>query len=86
MRNATSQHFETSDLTLAAFLYASGVILVDIDRTDSRRANFVFEQPPKELLSSYQSGEASIKVLAFDNAQNELKARLFAGQRNGNRI
>ncbi len=83
MSNSNS-HFETSDLTLATFLYASGVILVDIDRTEPRRAIFIFEQPTKELISSYQSGTATINVLAFDNAQNELRARLFPRQRDGN--
>ncbi len=80
-----NSRFETTDLTLAAFLWASGVMLLDIDHTDPRRAIFIFKQPAEELLSSFQSGKATINVLAFENAQHEIRARLYKDNRNGNR-
>jgi hypothetical protein len=80
----TNNHFSTSNLNFAAYLYASGVFLKDIDFSQPR-AEFIFDEPSKDLLTNYQSGEATVKVLVYDHAQNELKARLMRGQRNGNR-
>ena len=68
------QTFQTSDLTLATFLYAKGVILREVlDTPDIRRKVFVFSEPPPELLAAFQSGNADINVLAFNNAQNTLR-------------
>ena len=85
MRNGSKQFYETSDLTLAAYLYAKGIILVDIDRSNPKRANFIFKHPQDELIAEFQSGEATIKVFAYANAIDELKARLYNGQANGNK-
>ena len=67
--------FQTSDLPLATFLYAKGVLLKHIisSPNDNRRKVFVFIEPPPELISVFQSGQAEINVLAFNNAQNTLK-------------
>ena len=67
--------FSTHDLPLATFLYASGILLKDIQDipNEYRRKIFVFALPPDELLASYQSGNADINVLALNNAQNTLK-------------
>ncbi|KKN60087.1 hypothetical protein LCGC14_0535560 [marine sediment metagenome] len=66
---------QISDLPLATFLYAKGIILQDIidSPDDARRKVFVFSKPPEELLAAFQSGNAHINVLAFNNAQNTLK-------------
>lgn len=67
--------FQTTDFTLAAFLYAKGVLLVDIidNPNDYKRKVFVFADPPPEVLSLFQSGKAEINVLAYNNAQNTLR-------------
>jgi len=67
--------FPTSDLPLATFLYAMGIILKEIQDlpNEYRKKVFVFSKPPDELLASYQSGNAVISVLALNNAQNTLK-------------
>ena len=67
--------FQTSDLPLATFLYAKGVLLQDIidSPDDFRRKVFVFCQPSPELLTTFQSGKAEINVLALNNAQTTLK-------------
>ncbi|KKL62603.1 hypothetical protein LCGC14_2183570 [marine sediment metagenome] len=76
--NMKNEPFPTSDLPLATFLYAKGVLLQTIldSPDDPRRKVFVFNEPPQELLTSFQSGEASVSVLAFSNAQNALKTML----------
>ena len=67
--------FSTSDLNLATFLYAKGILLCDIQDmpNEYRRKVFVFSKPPDKLLSEFQSGNAEINVLALNDAQNTLK-------------
>lgn len=76
--NAT---YETSDIALASYLHCSGVHLSEIDRTNPRRCIFIFDSPQDELLSKWQAGRANVNALAFHNAYQELKARLFRGER-----
>jgi len=71
--------YQTSDISLAAFLFSSGTNLLDIDRQNPRRCIFVFESPSDELLSKWQKGEATVNALAFFNCYQALKARLFRG-------
>ena len=70
--------FQTSDFSLATFLYAKGTILQDIidSPNDERRKVFVFMEPPPELLSAFQAGNAEVNVIALTNAQNTLRAML----------
>lgn len=74
-----TQTYETSDIALAAFLYCSGTRLSGIDRQNARRCTFVFDSPKPELISKWQEGKANVNALAFHNAYQELKARLFRG-------
>jgi hypothetical protein len=71
--------YETSDLALASYLYCSGAQLSQIDRTNPRRCIFIFDFPKSELISKWQEGKANVNALAFHNAYQELKARLFRG-------
>ena len=75
----TSEKHETSDIALAAFLYCSGTHLSGIDHQDRRRCIFIFDSPKPELISRWQEGKANVNALAFHNAYQELKARLFRG-------
>ena len=70
--------FPTSDFPLATFLFAKGVILQSVKDSpnDYRKKIFVFNKPPPELLSSFQSGTAEVNVIALTNAQNTLRAML----------
>lgn len=73
--NMEEAAFQTSDLPLATFLYAKGVLLLEVLDTpgDIRRKVFVFSEPSPELLADFQSGTAEINVLAFANAQSTLR-------------
>ena len=75
MRN--EMQMKTSDTALAAYLYCSGTHLKEIDRSNPRRCVFVFDSPKPELLVNWQSGQATVNALAFYNAYQALKARLF---------
>lgn len=70
--------FPTSDFPLATYLYAKGIRLLEIKDSpnDIRKKIFVFQEPPAELLALFQSGKAEINVLAYNNAQNALRALL----------
>ncbi len=71
--------FRTSDIALASYLYCSGAQLSGIDRQNPQRCIFIFDPPQDKLLSKWQAGTASVNALAFHNAYQELKARLFRG-------
>jgi hypothetical protein len=75
--NTTLPGFRTSDLALSAFLFASGTSLINVDRSDLQRVVFVFDPPKPELLSDWQSGDATVKALAYFRALRELKAKLY---------
>lgn len=71
--------YETSDIALASYLFCSGTQLTKIDRQNPRRCIFTFDSPKPELISKWQEGKANVNALAFHNAYQELKARLFRG-------
>lgn len=73
--------FETSDIALASYLYASGTQLLSINRRDIRRCIFVFKSPNPQLVSDWQEGKANTNALAFYNAFQSLKTKIFQGER-----
>lgn len=75
-----TETYETSDIALASYLYCSGVQLVGIDRQNPHRCLFIFDSPKPELISKWQEGKATVNALAFHNAYQALKARLFRGE------
>ena len=71
--------YETSDIALASYLYCSGTNLADIDRQNPNRCLFIFHSPKPELISRWQEGKATVNALAYHNAYQALKAKLFRG-------
>lgn len=74
-----TQTYETSDIALASYLFCSGVQLLSIERQNPRRCIFIFDSPKSTLISTWQEGKATTNALAFYNAYQTLKARLFRG-------
>jgi len=74
MRN---ERYETSDIALASYLVCSGAHLSGINRQNPRRCIFVFDSPKPELISKWQEGKASVNALAFHNAYQDLKAKIY---------
>jgi hypothetical protein len=72
-----TQTYETSDISLASYLFCSGTHLSRINRQNPRRCIFIFESPQAELLSKWQAGKATVNALAFFNAYQALKAKIF---------
>ena len=75
------QTYKTSDISLAAFLFCSGTQLSGLDHQNPRRCVFVFESPKPELISKWQEGKATVNALAYYNAYQALKAKVFGRQR-----
>ena len=69
--------YETADIAEAAFLFASGTNLLSIDRRNPWRCIFVFQSPEPALISKWQEGKANVNALAFHNAYQALKRKVF---------
>jgi len=72
-----TEMYETSDIALGSYLLASGCQVISLKRENPRRVTFIFESAPPELISAWQQGTASINALAFYNAYQSLKSKVF---------
>lgn len=84
MKNKDNQYFHLANFYIACFLFSKGLELVDIDRTDPRRSQFVFldTSERKTLIQNYNfSKEGSPEVLIdprkFVMAIKMLKDKLY---------
>jgi hypothetical protein len=77
MEVSTSQEYLTSDLGLASFLIVSEIELRNINRTNPRRAIFVFDTPKGGLIAGWQSGRGQVSALAYYSALQKLKGELW---------
>ena len=67
------ESFQTSDIALASYLYASGIPVVSINRSNPRHCIFILKNPQAELFTQWQQGTAKVNPLAFYNAFQFLK-------------
>ena len=74
-----NQNFQTSDFYTAVFLLANGFKLIEIDKTNSRRFCFVFEDQKNraKLLEDYFNGNARIEPRQFVSSIKELKTLMY---------
>jgi hypothetical protein len=68
--------YETTDLSLAAFLLARGYPLTRVEGLRGGQRTFVFPASGRDLASTYFMG-ASVPARAFANALRDLKAVLY---------
>ena len=75
----TSPHFLTSDLALATTLSLKFPI-EDIDRSNARKAVFIFRRSPElEILADqYFSNQLKVAPQVFFNQLRDVKSRLYA--------
>lgn len=74
--------FETSDLGLAAFLFAKDFTLLFLRSVEnSRRVIFVFQDSStlQKTVHNYWTDTETVSPLKFYNAERELKRRLYSG-------
>ncbi len=84
--NKDFRYFRLANFYTAAFLFAKGLELVNIDRTDPKHSQFVFKDcPERELLvrrfnfAPEDSPEVLIDVRKFVMAIKMLKDKLYQG-------
>ena len=72
--------FQTKDLYESAFLYASGCLLIRLEKGERNQFWFVFDDKRKceQLSNQYWSGEGITKAILFVDAIRRLKDRIFS--------
>ena len=73
----SNKSYASSDFYLSAFLKARGMILLDVEK-DGRRGTFIFEDRPdrEELIKEFYN-DGTVKVNAFKNSIQDLKAVIY---------
>jgi len=63
-----NKYFRTNNFYLAAFLFAKGLELVNIDRTDTKKCAFVFVETPERdfLLGAFNFGKENQSDVMVD--------------------
>jgi hypothetical protein len=75
MMTQTTELFETTDLKLAAFLFAKEVQLDGLRWIGDRQAVFVFSKPENEILSAWLLEEGKF-IKKYEQARNYLRDKL----------
>lgn len=86
-KNQNKQYFRTNSFYTAAFLYAKGLELVSIDRTNPQRCQFVFIDIPHRanIVEAYDFGKENSREVLMDArkfviAIKTLKDKLYANK------
>lgn len=77
-----NRYFRTSNFYLASYLFAEDHSLANIEKTNPKRAEFVFIDSPalRELVESFNYGKGClIDVRKYNYATKALKQRLYDG-------
>lgn len=75
-----NNYYETSDLGLATALVAVGVVLNDIDKSNPRRAVFLFadDGSVSAFADSHWKGTLTLPTQTYFDTIKRVKARLYA--------
>ncbi len=71
-KSKNNNHFETTDLKLAAFLYAKDVFFDGLRWPTPQQAVFLFQQPPDEILAAWLKEEGKF-IKKYEDARNFLR-------------
>jgi len=80
MNESNSRYYRTKNLNLASFLLAKTQQLVNIDKSNPKRADFVFVNSPElmDLVESFHYGkECLVDARKFALAIKELKQKIY---------
>lgn len=77
---ALKNYYETTDLGLATALAAVGIQLAEIDKSNPRRATFIFVEniETRQLVDDYWNDTLAISARLYFENMKRLKARLYA--------
>lgn len=72
--------YSCSDLTLATTLLLHSFTLIDIDRTNPRRAVFLFEDSNQlqDVVNDFWNSKLSVEPHSFADKTKWLKSRIYA--------
>lgn len=75
-----SGRYFTSDLEIAAVLLSKGIKLLSIDKSNPRRANFIFEESPDihSIVSEFVNGTLRLDPKLVFSSARVLKERIYA--------
>lgn len=76
----TTDHYTTSDLGLATALIAAGFKLVDLDKSNPRRAEFVFARDERinEAVNAHWNSELMVSSFEYFDWLKKLKTRIYS--------
>ncbi len=76
----TKDYYKTSDLGLATALVAVGYKLVDLDKSNPRRAEFKFidDEQLRMAADDYWNSALNVSALAYFDWLKRLKTRLYS--------
>lgn len=79
--NQINRIFETSNFYLSAFLLANGLIMLGIERTNSGKGSFVFQDQDSRtgFVDQFLYGQPSVDVRKLIAAIRQLKSGLYDG-------
>lgn len=79
MKNENTKKYETSDFYIASFLIAKGFKVAWIDKTNSKRYLFIFQDAGDwdSLVDDYLYRRSVVEPQAFANAIKELKQFIY---------
>jgi len=69
--------YSTTDLFLATHLVCSEIKLKTIKRTEPKKAELIFEQPPEEVLNGYFEETKKLPTRRVLNELKNLKNRIY---------
>jgi hypothetical protein len=77
--NTKDECYETTDLSFASFLVASGhTYLVDIRRNDHGKKTFVFNPcPAEQVIRGFSNGSEKVSAIRLIEAYEKLKAATY---------
>lgn len=72
--------FNTSDLGLASALVSAGIRLSDLDKSNPRRVEFIFEGTDEvlQLVDDYWANNLRVSPLTYFNSMKMLKNRIYS--------
>lgn len=77
----TTEQYQTADIGSATALVSAGYSLASLNKTNPRRALFVFENSSdlQSTLKEYWSGSLSVDAKTYFETQKWLKSRIYNG-------
>lgn len=80
MKNSNANQFVTADFYVSAFLLAKGVKLLNVNRENGRKLEFIFSvsTAKQRLVNDFWLGQGSVEPKRYAAAIKDLKALIYS--------